>query len=84
MAKVFLSDEQVEAEIARLSASPMVKLARREARLKNARRQRMYQLRALEKRGRALAAAGVTLDMLSDLEALEAALAAEDAGADQE
>lgn len=79
MAKAFLTDEQVEAEIARLSASPMVKLAQRETRLKNVRRQRMYSLRVLEKRGQALAAAGV-LDMLSDLEDLEAALPDERGG----
>ena len=37
-----LTDEQVELEIERLSKSPLVKLARKEQRLKNARRQNLY------------------------------------------
>ena len=68
----FLTDEQVEQEIARLSASPAVKLARREQRIKYARRQRLYTLRAYEKRGKELEVAGITLEMLTNLEALEA------------
>lgn len=72
MAKDFLTDEQVEQEIARLTKSDAVKLARREQRIKYARRQRLYALRALEKRGKELEHAGVTLAMLTDLEALEA------------
>ena len=63
----FLTDEQVEQEIARLSKSEAVKLARREARIKIGRRQRMYTLRSFEKRGKA----GITLGMLINLEVLE-------------
>lgn len=59
-----LTDEQVEAEIERLNASEAVALARREARLKYRRRQRLYSLRDLEKKGKALLAAGITREVL--------------------
>ena len=61
MQKEFITDEQVEAEIARLQASPLVKLARREENIRNRRRQYMYQLRAYEKKGKGLMALGVTM-----------------------
>lgn len=62
MAKTtFLTDEQVESEIARLTKTDAVKLARREQRVKYRRRQVLYQLRALEKRGKQLMAQGVTM-----------------------
>ena len=60
----FLTDEAVEEEIARLQASPLVKLARREQQIRYRRRQYMYQLRQFEKRGRQLAADGITLETL--------------------
>ena len=60
----FLTDEQVEAEIERLNASEAVALARREARLRYKRRQYLYQLRDLEKKGNALLKAGITRDVL--------------------
>ena len=50
----WLTDEMVEEEIARLSDSPYVKLARAEQRIKYRRRQYLYQLRDLEKRGKKL------------------------------
>lgn len=62
MAKDFLTDEAVEKEIVRLTNTNAVKLARREQRLKYKRRQQLYTLRALEKRGKELAAAGITLE----------------------
>lgn len=62
MAKDFLTDEAVESEIARLTATEEVKLARREMRLKYKRRQQLYTLRALEKRGRELQEAGITIE----------------------
>lgn len=62
MAKDFLTDEAVEREIARLTATEEVKLARREMRLKYKRRQQLYTLRALEKRGRELQDAGITIE----------------------
>lgn len=51
-----MSNEQVEREIARLQASPYVKLAMREKEIRALRRQMMYELRALEKKGRELEA----------------------------
>lgn len=60
----FLTDEQVEEEIEKLNASEAVALARREARLRYKRRQYLYQLRDLEKKGKALLAAGITRELL--------------------
>ncbi len=54
----YLSDDQVEAEIQRLNSSDYVRLARKANRVKYARRQYLYTLRALEKQGRQLAEAG--------------------------
>jgi hypothetical protein len=65
-----LTDEQVEAEIERLNASEAVALARREARLKYRRRQYLYQLRDLEKKGKALMAAGITREILDAMYAV--------------
>lgn len=62
-----LTDEQVEAEIERLNASEAVALARREARLKYRRRQYLYQLRDLEKKGKALLKAGITREVLDSM-----------------
>jgi hypothetical protein len=62
MAKDWLSDEQVEMEIDRLRTSPMVQLARKELRIKYKRRQALYQLRNLEKRGLELTEQGITYD----------------------
>jgi hypothetical protein len=60
----FLTDEQVEAEILRLKASPHVKLAKKEEAIRNRRRQYMYCLRMYEKKGKALEAQGVTMSTL--------------------
>ena len=65
--KEFLTDEAVEKEIARLTATDEVRLARRELRLKYKRRQQLYTLRALEKRGRELAEAGITIGNIDDM-----------------
>jgi SOS response regulatory protein OraA/RecX len=62
-----LTDEQVEAEIERLNASDAVALARLEARLRYRRRQYLYNLRNLEKQGKALMAAGITKELLNEL-----------------
>lgn len=62
-----LTDEQVEAEIERLNASPAVALARHEQRLRYKRRQYLYQLRDYEKKGKALLAAGITREVLDAL-----------------
>lgn len=68
MAREFLTDEEVEAEIARLTKSEAVKLARREQRIKYRRRQQLYTLRAYEKRGKELMAEGVTMEALDILD----------------
>ena len=68
MAKEFLTDEQVEREIERLTNCEAVRLARREQRIKYRRRQYLYQLRDLEKKGKALMEAGITMELLDDME----------------
>ena len=59
-----LTDEQVEQEIERLRNSPMVKLARKEERIRVQRRQYLYTLRMYEKKGKELAKAGITMELL--------------------
>lgn len=72
MAKDYgLTDEQVEQEIERLTQSPLVALARREQRVRYRRRQYLYQLRDLEKKGKALQKAGITMEVLNGLSELE-------------
>ena len=66
MAKDWLTDEQVELEIQRLLHSEDVLLAKREIRIKNKRRQYMYQLRSMEKRGQQLATDGVTMENIEE------------------
>lgn len=63
----FLTDDQVEDEIAKLTGSLPVKLARKELRLKYKRRQALYQLRNLEKRGKELMAAGITYENIEEV-----------------
>lgn len=60
--KDFLSDAQVELEIERLLESEEVLLAKAEQRIKNRRRQYLYSLRTMEKRGRQLMADGITME----------------------
>lgn len=62
MAKDIFTDEEVEIEIERLLNSEDVQLAKAEARIKYRRRQYMYTLRSYERRGKQLAADGVTLE----------------------
>ena len=64
MPREFLTDDEVEREIERLPKSEAVKLARREQYIRNRRRQRMYMLKTLEKRGKKLMAEGVTMEVL--------------------
>ena len=66
MAQVNLTDEQVEQEIEWLQQSPYVKLANKERRVRTRRRQYLYGLRQLEKKGKELAAAGFTMENLED------------------
>lgn len=67
MAKKALTELQVIAEIERLKDSEFVKLAKREEAIRYRNRQRLYSLRCLEKKGRELAASGITMDMLSSM-----------------
>ena len=66
MRRTFSTDEQIERELEELKHSPYVALARREQRLKYKQRQQLYTLRILEKRGRDLAAIGVTIDTIDE------------------
>lgn len=68
MARNFLTDAEVEEEIARLKASEHVILAKKEQQVRYRRRQYMYTLRNFEKKGKELAAAGVTMEQLCGLE----------------
>lgn len=67
MAKLF-TDEEIEQEIDRLKESEYVKLAKKEEQIRYRRRQYLYQLRMYEKKGRELAAAGITMDILQKQE----------------
>ena len=61
MARAYQSPAAIEKEIERLKQSDHVKLAQREQRIKADRRRKyLADLRWLEKRGKELAAAGVT------------------------
>lgn len=64
----WLTDEQVEKEIEKLQGSPLVKLARKEERIRYKRRQYLYTLRNYEKKGKELQKAGITLEMLYSLD----------------
>ena len=66
-----LTDEQVEQEIERLRQSPLVALARREQRIRYRRRQFLYTLRDLEKKGRALEKAGINMEVLNAMAEME-------------
>ena len=68
MAKDYITDTQVEAEIERLLESPYVKLAKKEEAIRYRSRQYMYALRSYEKKGKALAEQGVTMESLLDLD----------------
>lgn len=63
-----LTDEQVEREIERLLNSPHVKLAKKDERIRLRRRQYLYTLRSYEKKGKALAEAGITIEILESLD----------------
>ena len=66
MKKPELTDQQVEMEIKRLWSSPEVKLAKKEQNLKYKRRQQLYSLRIMEKRGAELMAQGIDFDNIEE------------------
>ena len=67
MAKLFLTDEEVEREIERLQSSEFVRLTKRYEFYKNRRRQYLYNLRSLEKKGKELAKSGITIEMVESM-----------------
>lgn len=67
MGKGYLTDEQVEREIERLTESPLVKLAKKDELIKYRRRQYLYKLRGYEKKGKELAESGITMEILEAL-----------------
>ena len=69
MRREFLTDEAVEDEISRLKTSKFVKLAKKEQAVRYRRRQYMYQLKSLEKRGKQLDADGITMEKLQNMDA---------------
>lgn len=68
MARQGLTDAQVEQEIKKLQQSPMVKLAKREEQIRYRRRQYLYCLRQYEKKGKELADAGITIEILEQMD----------------
>ena len=62
-----LTDQDVEKEIKRLNASDEVAIARKEQRLQYKRRQRLYNLRSLEKHGKELIESGMTIELLNKI-----------------
>ena len=62
-----LTAEEVEQEIERLNQTEAVALARRKQRLEYRRRQYLYQLRDLEKKGLAMMEAGITREKLDQM-----------------
>lgn len=61
------ADTALETEIARLREDEHVKLARRYEYARTRRKQYLYQLRWYQKKGRELAALGVTMDNLDEM-----------------
>lgn len=61
------ADAALEAEIARLREDEHVKLAKRYEYARTRRKQYLYQLRYYQKKGRKLAALGVTMDNLDEM-----------------
>ena len=61
-----LTDAEVEYEIKELEQSELVKLARKNNRIRYMRRQRLYTLRNLQKQGKQLQEEGITFEDLED------------------
>lgn len=69
--KPILTDEEVELEIARLTKTEPVRLARAEIGLRYRRRRVLYNLRNLEKRGKELMELGVTHENIEEYAKIE-------------
>lgn len=61
------ADSAIEAEIALLRADEYVRLAKRYEYARTRRKQYLYQLRWYQKKGRELAALGVTMDKIDEM-----------------
>lgn len=61
------TDEEVELEIHRLQQSDDVKLAKKEQNIKNRRRQYMWNLQFMEKRGKQLREMGCTFENIEEV-----------------
>lgn len=66
--KPMKTDDDIEQEISRLRDSYYVKLAKKEERIRYRRRQYAYTLRMYEKKGKQLAAQGVTIESLDEMD----------------
>ena len=66
MARKQWTDEEVEIEIHRLYNSEEVKLAKKEQNIKYRRRQQMWNLQFMEKRGRQLMDMGIDFDNIEE------------------
>lgn len=62
-----MTDEEILAEVERLTHSEAVRLARKEQKLIYRARQYLYTLRNLEKRGNELLANGITKDNIEEM-----------------
>lgn len=69
--KDWLTDEQVEEEIKRLLESPEVKLVKKETALRYRRRQYLYGLRNMAKRGKEMMESGITVELLEEMYKVE-------------
>ena len=67
MARKLWTDEEVEIEIHRLQQSDDVKLAKREQQIKYRRRQQMWNLQFMEKRGKQLRQMGITAENMEEM-----------------
>lgn len=67
MARKQWTDAEVEMEICRLQQSDDVKLAKREQQIKYRRRQQMWNLQFMEKRGKQLRQMGITLENMEEM-----------------
>lgn len=68
MKEKVLTDAQVEQEIERLLESPFVKLAKKDEAIRYRRRQYLYTLRCYERKGKELSDAGMTIELLEELD----------------
>lgn len=67
MARKLWTDQEVEIEIRRLQNSEDVKLAKKEINIKNRRRQQMWTLQYMEKRGKQLRQMGITPENMESI-----------------